>query len=204
MTEGLKRDASASWYHDKPKEHQEAFIFKNFIGYLESLGKSVTDPRAGTNPPDFLCTIDGEQWEIEVTIADGRVAQVFPHHVTRLRAGVSSVATTSEWWAGDVPNEGPFAHDAYASARDDLKGEIAKRVLEKCSPRYVDQSFTNPSRTYVVIDASLFPFATAPESDTYAAGVRAHVTVPDDRLGGVYFCLAIAPKWDRRHYGLAR
>lgn len=188
--------------HDKPKDSQQAFTFGNFTAYLQSLGRRVTNPRAGNDPPDFLCTIDGEDWEIEVTIADARVAQVFPYHVDRARAGVDSVGTTSVWWGDVLLHESPFVAEAYVSARDDIEAEIAKRVLEKCSPGYVDRSFTNPSRTYVVIDASLFPFTTAAEAEACAARIRTNVRVPDQRLGGAFFCLAIAPHWERRHYGL--
>lgn len=204
MSERVELDARGRWYRDKPKEHQEAFTFNNFMAYLESVGVGVNAPGPAANPPDFTCVIAGERWEIEVTIADGRVAELFPLHVARLRAGVGSVATTSVWWADGVPTEGPFAEQPFVSARNDLEAEIAKRVADKCSPDYVDKSFTDPSRTYVVIDASEFPFATADEADAYAAGVRAHVRVPDNRLAGVYFCLAIAPGWDRRHYRLDR
>lgn len=183
-----------SWYHEKPKDEQQGFTARNFVAFLGSRGIYATNLRRGADPPDFTCTISGVDWSIEVTLADARLPEVFPAHVERVRSGVPSMTTTSANW--DLA--APLYVDPFVSARNDLKGEIRRRVDDKCGI-----TFAHPARTYVVIDASLFPFASVAQAESFAAEVRAEVRVPGgSRLAGVYFAL-VMPDWSRRHYALA-
>ena len=181
--------------HDKAKNDQEEFTARNFVRHLASVGIKATSLRRGGDPLDFFGTIAGEQWAIEVTLADARMPEVFADHRARLDAGTSfSVATTSAAWG-----RGPLYSDPVVSARNNLADEISARLFDK-----LQIDFADAARTYVVIDASAFPFASEAEADSFAGVVRAELCLPHAcRLAGVRFVLAL-PGFLRRHYALNR
>jgi hypothetical protein len=141
--------------------------------------------------------------EVEVTLADRRVAETFKAHATRLRNGLSSLATSSVWWLDGLPDYHETHGEPYVSARNELGVQIHQRVETKCSRAYVDRSFANPSRGFVVIDASIFPYPSLEHATRFATKVANSQRV-DGRLAGVFLCLAVAPAWTRHHFALHR